>query len=512
MSSIGRLLTPYTYVKWGALELSEWDYGDDMKRPVVFDVEFSLQQGDEKVNNASFSFDPSPVGFRAYTQCTNKDNIQKPITIRFGYENGSFLETVYYFQDVEFTTGSEQSIKVNLAGLHKAAMTSSWWTEYIGDGTKEFTLKELWDTVTSKIGYKMVWAEDAEKKMKDLPKITRASLVKETVGTWLINTAKKYGFYLEWPTGSEGDHKSIMVKIGAADSRANGTLKVKEKEKKEGQEKVGGQRVNERYAFILGPTLVGAVNRKTKPLQSSGKSNADTAHAIRRGGGQDTSVGQMYSGETRSGAQPGGVGLIPQYKLETDKDDPLDVLIAKARKSQRYVETKTETLKNSSSVAPPTKVEKETGKQSDKNPTGTAIPTDKSTENCIDPKTQKKFEGEKRKNCEKKIQDAKVKKDLGELSECSCEIFMVPYMVGIQPKDFIVFPSLNFKDPYIEDWEVSQVSYKQQGAAVVISLSGQRPKPGADPLIEEKDLKKLQEKVTSMKTLRDWERYYWNIK
>jgi hypothetical protein len=406
-------------------------------------------------------------------------------------------------------------------------MTSSWWTEYIGDGTKEFNLKELWDTVAKKVGYEVQWSKEAEKKLKDLPKITQAAIVKETIGTYLVRTAKSHGFYLEWPSGSEKDHKKILVKTGALDAKANEVLSVVEKDTNSGKVQTGADRVDTRYAFILGPTLVSSVSRKTKPQASTGKSYADTAHAIRRGAVQDTSAGQLNSGATRQttapssaggGASGSGSGVsIPKEVqtllgslFSTGGSKPSD-LTSPAKQRMGDIENRTETVPNVQPVAAPTAIDAVVGAQAQKSPPGTATPVDKDLKQCVD-KKGKKFEGEKLEKCLQKLEDAKKKKETGELSECSCEVFMVPYMVGIQPKDFIVFPSLNAKDPYIEDWEVSQVSYKQQGAAVVISLSGQRPKPGADPLIEEGDLKKLQEKVTSMKTLRDWERYYWNIK
>jgi hypothetical protein len=116
-----------------------------------------------------------------------------------------------------------------------------------------------------------------------------------------------------------------------------------------------------------------------------------------------------------------------------------------------------------------------------------------------------------RQACLKKLADAQEKKRLNSLSECSCEVFMVPYMVGIQPKDFICFPSMNYEDPYIEDWEVTNVSYKQQGAAITLSISGNRPAPGGDQLITKEDLKKLEERVKSMKTPKQWENYYWSV-
>ena len=86
---------------------------------------------------------------------------------------------------------------------------------------------------------------------------------------------------------------------------------------------------------------------------------------------------------------------------------------------------------------------------------------------------------------------------------------MVPYMVGIRPYDFILFPSL--KGDYIEDWEVDSVSYKQDGAAVLVSVNGMRPQTGQGNLMVEGDLKKFQDKVGTLKTISDWHNYYWSL-
>lgn len=508
MSSIGRLLTPYTQVTWGDLELSAWEYSEKEIRPVVYDVEFSLQAGDKKVNNASMSFDPSPVGFAAYSTCIGKDNIDKPIKIRFGYENGSYIETVYFFQDVDFATGAEQTIKVNLAGLHKETMSASWWSEYIGDGTKEFSVKEMWNTLSEKIGLEMVWSDAAEKQLETLPKIRQAAIIKEPIGTFMIRTAEEYGFTLEWPSSSEEDHKKIIVKTSALAESSSGDLKVTEKSINKGKAKNGGQRVNERQAFILGPTLVNTVNRKTNPSKAS--KSPQIAYAIRTGATQDTSKGQLYSESNRTTSQPSSSSSSSSSEsLSSQANTDFMELAQKAKQRLGDISS---TTSNSSGVQPTaasSKTEQAVGEQAQKKPPGTATPTGLDTKDSVDDNGNK-IEGEQLKKNLKSKQDAKNKKELNEFSECSCDVFMVPYMVGIQPKDFIVFPSLNAQDPYLEDWEVKSVSYKQQGAAVLVSLSGVRPKPGADPLIVDGDLSKLKKRVASMTTLKDWESYYWS--
>jgi hypothetical protein len=112
--------------------------------------------------------------------------------------------------------------------------------------------------------------------------------------------------------------------------------------------------------------------------------------------------------------------------------------------------------------------------------------------------------------CRKSIREAMAKKEKSELSDCSASFFMVPYVVGIKPFDFVLFPSL--KGDYIEDWEVDSVSYKQQGSAIIISVRGKRPQPGKGNLLDESSLRTFEEKISNLKTLRDWHRLYWASK
>jgi hypothetical protein len=89
-------------------------------------------------------------------------------------------------------------------------------------------------------------------------------------------------------------------------------------------------------------------------------------------------------------------------------------------------------------------------------------------------------------------------------------VLMVPYMVGIKPRDLIAIPSLAGPGDYIEDWEVKDVQYKQDDVGgVSISISGTRPYTGEDALLDGKTLGEVQGIVGGLLTPAQWNKFYW---
>ena len=438
-SSLGRLIQPLVSVTWGELTLSEWDYGDKHKRPVIFNVSLDLKSGNKQVNKASMEFDPSTVGFEAYVQCIGEENIKKPIIIKMGYEKGSFFETSFFFQNVDFVTGRDQRITVHLAGLQRNLLTSHWWNEYIGDGIQERDAKELISYVAQKAGMTAEFTPGAEKLIQGLPKIKKAGIVNQTIGNFLVALAEKYGLTLEYPTGSADDSKKIVVSTAAAVDEEQST-----QGKPAGAQKIdmGSGRKGQRYGFVVGPTLATSIKRSTKPFGAKDK-NADMSYDV---------------------------------KLKAD-DGEID-------------------SKNA--------VEESRVLQGKKAPSGSTSSNEKVSLTECEGKA-----GEELAACRKKLREKAAKKAESEYSDCSVSVMMVPYMVGIRPYDFVLFPSL--KGDYIEDWEVDSVSYKQDGAAVLVSVNGMRPQTGQGSLMVEGDLKKFQDKVGTLKTISDWHNYYWSL-
>lgn len=89
--------------------------------------------------------------------------------------------------------------------------------------------------------------------------------------------------------------------------------------------------------------------------------------------------------------------------------------------------------------------------------------------------------------------------------------FMVPYLVGIKPRDILAIPSLNPDDPYFEDWIVKTVNYEQQGAGVEIAVNCERPFPGEGIIVDSRTEEEIYGVLAKMRTTSDWHALYWSI-
>ena len=106
--------------------------------------------------------------------------------------------------------------------------------------------------------------------------------------------------------------------------------------------------------------------------------------------------------------------------------------------------------------------------------------------------------------------DARTAKAKLPTSTCSLTVRMVPYMTGIQPGDILAVPSLKGPGDYIEDWEVVSVSYEQSSTGGVdISLTGQRPFIGQDPILSDETIAKVRAIAQTLTTPDAWASMYW---
>jgi len=95
-------------------------------------------------------------------------------------------------------------------------------------------------------------------------------------------------------------------------------------------------------------------------------------------------------------------------------------------------------------------------------------------------------------------------------SKCNTSVMMVPYMVGIKPRDIIVVPSLKGPGSFLEDWEVESVSYRQDSTGgVMISLSGSRTFTGEKPMMDGGTESEVRGIVSALKTPAQWAKFYW---
>ena len=95
-------------------------------------------------------------------------------------------------------------------------------------------------------------------------------------------------------------------------------------------------------------------------------------------------------------------------------------------------------------------------------------------------------------------------------SSCNMKVLMVPYMVGIKPRDFIVIPSLSGPGGFLEDWEVEDVSYSQNNTGgVFVSISGKREFSGERPMLDAASVSAVQEVCAGLTTPALWNQFYW---
>lgn len=88
--------------------------------------------------------------------------------------------------------------------------------------------------------------------------------------------------------------------------------------------------------------------------------------------------------------------------------------------------------------------------------------------------------------------------------QASTSFFLVPRVTGIKPQDFILVPSL--KNDYLEDWEISSVTYTQSGTAISVDLQMTRWAKD-EPIV--KNYSELLTKSQSYS--KDWLKYYWQL-
>ena len=91
---------------------------------------------------------------------------------------------------------------------------------------------------------------------------------------------------------------------------------------------------------------------------------------------------------------------------------------------------------------------------------------------------------------------------------------LTPVLVGIKPYDILYIPS--FKGDFIEDWQVTSVSYDQSDGNVSVSVNAGRKAGTSDPMVASqadkfKALAKSLNLVGPNATLDAWDSYAWGL-
>lgn len=110
------------------------------------------------------------------------------------------------------------------------------------------------------------------------------------------------------------------------------------------------------------------------------------------------------------------------------------------------------------------------------------------------------------------LKDARAAWAKGSTTFGSGGFFMVPYLVGVKPRDFLCIPSLNPDEPYFEDWIIESVSYEQgEQGGVEVAVSCTRPFPGEGLILAEDDAKAVEGVLSGLRTTKDWHNLYWSV-
>jgi hypothetical protein len=133
-------------------------------------------------------------------------------------------------------------------------------------------------------------------------------------------------------------------------------------------------------------------------------------------------------------------------------------------------------------------------------PAGPTGPSDK-------PKSRS---GTVKKGDDKKAKEARAKQtSLGE-SKIDFSLPMLPYIVGIKPRDIIVIPSLSGPGDYLEDWVVSSTNYSQSSTGNYdISISGNREYAGDGTMLDAATEAAVFAKCATLTTPAKWSKLYW---
>lgn len=131
-------------------------------------------------------------------------------------------------------------------------------------------------------------------------------------------------------------------------------------------------------------------------------------------------------------------------------------------------------------------------------------------ERVVGPANKPKSRSEKKKDS-KESKDARAAESKAQGSTVNFSVPMLPYIVGIKPRDIIAIPSLKGPGDFIEDWEVTGVNYTQSSqGSVDLSISGRRVyAPGGVAMMDPPTLAEVKATVATLRTPEKWNAFYW---
>lgn len=131
-------------------------------------------------------------------------------------------------------------------------------------------------------------------------------------------------------------------------------------------------------------------------------------------------------------------------------------------------------------------------------------------ERIVGPANKPKARSEKKKDSGES-KEARAAESKAQESTVDLSVPMLPYIVGIKPRDILAIPSLKGPGDWIEDWEITKVQYSQSSkGSVDISISGRRVyTPGGAAMMDAATLAEVKATVATLRTPEKWNAFYW---
>ena len=96
--------------------------------------------------------------------------------------------------------------------------------------------------------------------------------------------------------------------------------------------------------------------------------------------------------------------------------------------------------------------------------------------------------------------------------ELTASFPMLPQVVGMKPGDILAIPSMKGPGDWVEDYEITEVQYKQGSTGeVMMSIKGSKPWVGTENMMDAASLAKVKARVKELDHPDKWNAYYWRI-
>lgn len=267
----GYLRNPRVRVMWGDVNLSSYTGGNGIPSgsALVYDVQVDVSSESEGPR-ASMKWDPTGPGMKVYESFISSPSyLKQQITITYFYSDGKSITFIFIWSGQSINYGNNMDITVKmqseLAGLINAnpRSTSQAHDEKSGAGMQEVVDKSIQQYGLTEIPNIVQYGPGVSEQFAKI-KILNAYGKDQTFGASMAQLAKQGGYTL-FPNNIGATNVVFYAPYswkGGADLESVYPVTV---------ESPGVIQANQRYGYILGPSLIDTITRETdwKPPQQS---------------------------------------------------------------------------------------------------------------------------------------------------------------------------------------------------------------------------------------------------